>query len=739
MKYRIILLFIFFLSEYTYAQEVYSGKVLDEKNNTPISGVHVIRVRDNQIIHTTDLGTWSLRGSKNDTILFSHIGYKPTKTLISEAKTVLLIKESQLLDQIEIVSGRDDPMETLSKIDIDMRQPANSQEVLRLVPGIFIAQHAGGGKAEQIFTRGFDIDHGTDLLLAVDGMPVNMVSHAHGQGYADLHFLIPELIKEVKYNFGPHSISKGNFSTAGAINFETADFIDDNEVNIQGGSFNNFRIFSAIKLFESEKSNQQFYAATEYLMNDGPFDSPQNYDRINIQGKYTSNSDKSITSITGMYHYSNWYASGQIPPRAVNNGSISRYGSLDPTEGGETSRASLVLNSTSIINKDIILQNDYYLSQYNFDLFSNFTFFLDDPVYGDQIRQKENRLLFGGQSQLSIPLQTKNENDFTIDLGAGFRKDNANDVSLANTFRRNTFLGYKSLGDIHETNLFTFTELSYELKNLSIAIGARIDHFKFGFLNKLDSLTGFKSKDETRFSPKLKASYSISPKINLIGMYSFGFHSNDSRVILANEELPLVPRAKGLDFIVQWMPTSNLIVHAAFWSLNLESELVYVGDAGIVEPSGETNRNGIDLAIRYDIIPSLRLDFDLNLTKARASGSPEGSDYIPLAPSITSMGGITYRKGKFSSNLRYRYLGDRPGDEMYELTAEGYLLFDSNIKYEPGDFYIKLIIENILNEEWEEAQFATESKLQNEFSPITEMNLTPGYPLNFRIQVGIKF
>ncbi|QCK15192.1 TonB-dependent receptor [Mangrovivirga cuniculi] len=622
MKY--LLYTIFFLSWNTFAQNVVTGKVYDEKTNQPLAGVHIINLNNNTIYHSGKNGTWRIRANASDTLFLTHVGYEPHKVIASEASNVALKQSTAMLSQVEISASNESPMETISRLDIELRNPSNSQEILRLVPGVFIAQHAGGGKAEQIFTRGFDIDHGTDLALNVDGMPVNMVSHAHGQGYADLHFLIPELVKDVNYRFGPHAIDEGNFATAGAINFETIDYLEQNEVNAWVGNFNTYRLFSALKLFESESKNQQFYIASEYLLNDGPFDNPQNYDRINIQGKYTSNTENSILSITGMYLYSDWNASGQIPPRAVENGVIGRFGSLDPTEGGETSRASIIINSETILNTDgLKLSNDYYISQYDFDLFSNFTFFLENPVYGDQIRQRENRLLYGGETKIQTPFYLNNNSQFNLTGGVGFRQDNSDDVSLENTYRRNTFLGYQMFGDIQETNLFAFVETSYLWKDLTISSGIRYDNFRFGYLNKLDSTALFEYQDNGIFSPKFKVAYNVSRKLKLSANYSLGFHSNDSRAILSDSELPLLPRANGLDLIAQWKPLPNLLIHGGLWTLDLESELVYVGDAGIVEPSGETTRKGIDFAARYDIIPSLRIDFDLNVTEARMVDAPK--------------------------------------------------------------------------------------------------------------------
>lgn len=272
---------------------------------------------------------------------------------------------------------------TISDLDIHVRPIANSQEVLRMVPGLFIGQHAGGGKAEQIFLRGFDIDHGTDINITVDGLPVNMVSHAHGQGYADLHFVIPELIDKVNFNKGPYFADKGNFATAGYVDFRTKDFLDQNFVKAEAGQFNTFRTVMGINLLPVAKNkprSKSLYAAGELSYTDGYFDSPQAFNRINAVVKYHAPAgNRSVLTSYISAFTSKWNASGQVPDRAVKSGSIGWYGAIDDKEGGRTSRYNATAELLTRLDNGAQWRNQFYYSRYLFTLYSNFTFFLMIP------------------------------------------------------------------------------------------------------------------------------------------------------------------------------------------------------------------------------------------------------------------------------------------------------------------------------------------------------------------------
>ena len=327
----------------------------------------------------------------------------------------------------------------------------NSQEILRVVPGLFIGQHAGGGKAEQLFLRGFHIYHGTDISISADGMPVNMVSHAHGQGYADLHFLIPETIEKVDFGKGPYYAEKGNFSTAGYIDFKTYDKLDESILSLEYGDFNSLRMAGVFDIIQ-ERGAHDTYFASEYYATDGPFESPQNFNRLNLMGKYTgwlTASNK--LSMQASVFRSRWDASGQIPLRAVKQEQIGRFGAIDDTEGGETSRVNLTAELTRMLDDHSFIRSRVFYTYYDFELYSNFTFFLNDPVNGDQIRQKEERNILGFESVYEKSLSTQNL-EVDVRTGIGLRNDAIANNELARTRNRHETLSFLSLGDVNETN-----------------------------------------------------------------------------------------------------------------------------------------------------------------------------------------------------------------------------------------------------------------------------------------------
>ena len=263
---------------------------------------------------------------------------------------------------------------------------------------MFIAQHAGGGKAEQIFLRGFDADHGTDVSVNVDGMPVNIVSHAHGQGYSDLHFVIPETINNIDFGKGAYYADRGDFNTAGYVDFKTYGALKNSMIKLEAGSFNTKRILGMFNIINDPDNKKNFYLATEYNYTDGPFDVKQNFNRVNIFGKYNQwITDNDYFNIKFSTFNSSWNASGQNPERAINEGIIDRWGSIDPTEGGSTSRSNVQMNFKHIISPSEHIEAMAWYSKYNFNLYSDFTFFLNDPIHGDEIQQKDGRNIYGGE------------------------------------------------------------------------------------------------------------------------------------------------------------------------------------------------------------------------------------------------------------------------------------------------------------------------------------------------------
>jgi outer membrane cobalamin receptor len=736
---QLILCFLLVTSQaFTQNGEI-QGHIIDNDNRAPIAGVTINIHNNNKADNSDSYGSFriSTLAEGQYELIASHIGYK-TEIIVVEvrnnlASTVhLKMKKNQPdLSEVRINSKKTSGLNSFGQLDIMLRPVTTSQDVLRIVPGIFIAQHAGGGKAEQIFLRGFDIDHGTDINLSVDGMPVNMVSHAHGQGYADLHFLIPETIEKVAFEMGPYNSSKGNQATAGYVDFQTKDFLAQNSIKVEAGKFNTQRITGLLKILnkESASARQQLYVASEYFRNDSYFESPQNFHRLNLMGKYTAwyGNQSQLTIIASTFS-SKWDASGQIPDRAVQSGTITRFGSIDNTEGGNTSRTNLNLRYLWQGKRNWNTSTQFYYSRYSFDLFSNFTFFLENPIQGDQIRQQEKRQLLGYQNSSSKTWMIGTKKSVT-EIGGGFRHDKIPDISLSAAEKR-SFIEYKQNGALKETNGFLYIDQQLELTDMLTASGGlRLDHFIFRYKNFLLDETAYRQQLKTTASPKLMISYSPSTAVKIFLNNGVGFHSNDSRVILNSEAREILPKVFGTDLGIVWKPVAKLIMKTTLWHLFSEQEFVYVGDAGIVEPGGKTRRLGIDLSGRYQVTNWLYADLDLNLSRAKAIEEKKGADYVPLAPSLTSIGGIIAKlKNGLSASLRYRYMKTRPANEINSIQATGYMITDLLASYRWKNLELTLSAENLLNREWNEAQFATESRLRMESAPVTEIHYTPGSP-----------
>ena len=732
----LVMITIFGLSSYGQIQK---GKVLDSDGN-PVENAYLVNTNSESHAHTNEFGLFSLdKTVLGDVIKITALGYKKSNfTIVSSDDIIILEDDIFRLNEI-VIQPKLSAMNVISKIDLQTTPVNSSQEILRKVPGLFIGQHAGGGKAEQIFLRGFDIDHGTDIAISVDGMPVNMVSHAHGQGYADLHFVIPETVEKIDFGKGTYYANKGDFATAGYVTFQTKDKIEKSSIGVEVGQFNTLRTVGLFNLLGNQKT-QSAYIATEYILTDGPFDSPQNFNRINLLGKYSAIlSDNSKFSILASRFSSKWDASGQIPQRLVDNGTISRFGAVDDTEGGNTSRTNFNASLSKPIDENTFLKANAFYSNYQFELYSNFTFFLEDPINGDQIKQKENRDIYGMNAELNKKTKI-NETDVLLQLGAGFRADATTDTELSHTLNRRTVLENIKLGDIDESNLFTYLNSEFNFGKLMINPAIRLDYFKFNYQDKLMENYKTQSESKVKFSPKLNFIYSQNNNLQFFVKSGMGFHSNDARVVVQNSGKQILPTAIGTDVGTIWKPFPKLIVNSALWYLFLEQEFVYVGDAGIIEPSGKSKRMGAELGLRYQLNDWLYFDADANYTYARSIDEPKGQDYIPLAPDFTTTGGLSFQKlNGFSGGIRYRYLKNRPANEDNSIVAKGYFISDLNVNYQYKNINFGIAVENIFDAEWNETQFATESRLQNEPESVEEIHFTPGTPFFMKGKITYTF
>jgi len=751
MKQIYLLGFILFsLVPHVFAHTVsIKGVVYSKGTNTPLEGATVAIPILNKISLTDEFGSYKFYGLKagDYELKISYLGFlqeSKTVTVRNEVPTLItshLETGSLELKEISVLANRNNPLNPISAVDLQVRPIQNAQEILRSVPGLFIAQHAGGGKAEQIFLRGFDIDHGTDINLTADGMPVNMVSHAHGQGYSDLHFLIPETIEAVDFGKGPYEADKGNFATAGYADFRTRTALDQNSIKIEAGQYDTYRAVGLVNILgeRARQNHQNAYIASEYLFSNGYFDAPQHLNRLNVMSRYQGIFRESTVLNASLSAFrSNWDASGQIPERAVRDGSISRFGAIDNTEGGNTSRYNANVNLDKTLNNGALIKNQLYFIKYNFELYSNFTFFLNDPVNGDQIRQKEDRQIYGYRSSYQKDL-TLLGSPFRQEIGIGFRYDDINDSELSRTKNRKLTLSEIQKGNIEELNAFAYVSSTWELTpRFSINAALRADKLTFNYKSLLEADIALAAQEsaQQRLSPKLNLTYVLSPVMQVYLKSGMGYHSNDTRVSAGVTDREALPAARGTD--LTFKPVNRLFLNAALWYLDLDQELVYVGDEGVVEPSGKSRRYGLDLSIRSQLSNNLFLDSDLNLARPRFTEEATGQNFVPLAPTITSTGGLSYQTPKnIKGSLRYRFLGKRAANEDYSLTADGYFLVDAVASYTVRKLEFKLSGENLLNSKWKEAQFATQSRLIGEENPVSEIHFTPGTP--FFIKAGISY
>lgn len=634
---------------------------------------------------------------------------------------VLIVKQINHLNEI-------------AKVDLKINPVNSSQEVLRSVPGLFIAQHAGGGKAEQMFLRGFDLDHGTDINISVDGMPVNMVSHAHGQGYADLHFLQPETIESIDFDKGPYNVTKGDLATAGYVAFKTKDRME-NEISLEIGQFNTQRLRASYSFLNNAR--ESFYVSAAFLSSDGYFKSPQNFKRFNLMTKYTHWYENSRFNIIVSHFNSTWNASGQIPQRAVAAGTINRFGALDDTEGGNTGRTNINLLHLQTLDNGATITSNAWLSYYRFNLYSNFTFFLKDSINGDQINQRENRLLGGANSEYNQSLEL-GATHWRVKAGIGFRYDQAKDLALYHTISRQC-IGTFALGDVNESTLYGYAGANIEWGKWTINPALRLDYFNFDYVDRM--LPEYKDPKVSRaiVSPKLNFIYTPNSKLQFLLKTGKGFHSNDTRVVVAENGKSILPAAYGADLGILWKPLPTLMINTAAWYLWMQQEFTYVGDDAIVEPSGKSRRIGADLGIRWEFLKNWYFQADYTYSHARSIDEPQGEDYIPLAPVHTFVTGLNYQWKGVTASLRCRYLGDRPANEDYSITAKGYFVADLNASYTYKKVTVGAIIENLFDTQWNEAQFATETRLRSEPEPVTELHFTPGTPFNARGFITVRF
>jgi outer membrane receptor protein involved in Fe transport len=621
--------------------------------------------------------------------------------------------------------------------DFELRPQGRPADVLRLIPGLIINQHQGGGKAEQYLIRGFDADHGTDLAIFVDGVPVNLRSHAHGQGYADLHFLIPEAVRAVDVLKGPYFPEYGDFDAAGVVKFITRDFVEENTLEIGGGSLNTQRYLA---LLSPTRDRLKTFIAIEGYRNDGPFEHPNGYLRFNLFAKASADLTEDMRlSWWGSYYRAEWHGSGEIPARAVRAGLIDRFGAIDPNEGGNTERTNLNLDYLWKITDNQRLSLNAYLSYYRLTLFNDFTFFLDDPVNGDMINQRDERFVAGFDAQYELKSQPLGI-PLTSTVGLQYRIDTPR-VGLAKAVQRHQLRRVEDV-DIVEQSFSPFVKFDLApVDKVRLVTGARGDVFTFDVKENVNTTGARLNGTATRARPNVKANLIVGPwaATEFFGNFGTGYHSNDARAVIANPSQEALPTARGYEFGVRSRLLPRTEIFATYWVLDLSSELVFVGDEGTTEARGRTHRDGVEVGAKVRLLDWLTFTGDFTYTghaEFAGSGLP-----IPLAPIWTARADLTARlPWGLSSSLEMRHAGDRVADDFGHHTARGYTLFNSTTRYRYRNVEVFFTVENLTNTEWREAQFFFTSRLRGEpAGGVDDVHFTPGTPRSFFGGVALHF
>ena len=556
------------------------------------------------------------------------------------------------------------------KASFQSRPKLRPGDIVEAVPGVVATQHSGDGKANQYFLRGFNLDHGTDFAVTVDGMPVNMPTHGHGQGFADLNFLIPELVSGVRYRKGPYFADGGDFSLAGSASLDYVSALERPFAEITLGAHAFRRLLAA---GSRTVQDQTWLGAVELEGNDGPWEVPERLRKANAVVRYSQGTPARGFSLTGMAYQSRWNSTDQVPERLIDSGELSRFGSMNPTDGGRTRRLSL---SGQWFDKgpEGETKVSAYAIDYRFDLFSDFTYFLNNPEQGDQFEQTDRRRVFGAQASHVRPVKLGTL-DGVLSFGAQWRGDRIGEVGLYPTVARERIGTVRNdkvsqdLVSVYGQQLVNFTD------TFRGYLGLRGDWLRYDVRGREPVYGGLNSGrgHDSQFSPKMGLAWTVAPSHELYLNAGVGFHSNDVRGATitvdpqsgdAAGRVPALVKGKGAEVGWRFQPSEALTVTAALWQLQLGSELVYVGDAGTTEPGRASKRRGIEATLRWQIDPHWRVEADAAISRARFRGlAAEGEgNFIDNAVERVVAAGVVWQQGPWTSTLRLRYMGARALD-----------------------------------------------------------------------------
>src|SRR6267154_1085613 len=619
---------------------------------------------------------------------------------------------------------------------IEARPMQRPGEVLEYVPGVIITQHSGDGKANQYFLRGFNLDHGTDFLTTIDHMPVNMPTHAHGQGYSDLNFLIPELVSRVAYKKGPYFAEEGDFSSAGVADIDYYTKMPEGIASLGLGS-NGYRRAIAANSFDSGPGHLLY--GFELLHNDGPWVNPEGYRKLNGVLRFSQGTNADGYTLSLMGYTGKWNATDQIPQRAVDDGTISRFGAIDPTDGGRTSRYSLSLDRHKTLANGVLFHMDVYAIKYRLNLFSNFTYFLNDPANGDQFEQADSRTVVGLTPRWVFNGKW-DERQITHKLGLDARRDDIN-VALYDTTARDRRSPVRS-DKVLQTGVGLYYENAIQWTDTFRSIaGVREDFYGARVDNDLGGSSGTTNAHIT--SPKLSFIFGPFDKTEYFLNYGQGFHSNDARgtTITTAAKVPALVKTRGEEIGIRTEVISHLQSSLSLWRLALDSELVFKGDTGTTEASRPSLRRGIEWSNRYIPHNWLLVDLDLSASRAQFTDSDPKGSYIPGAIDRVASLGVTVKDlGPWSGTVHARYFGPRPLIEDNSQRSQSSVIFSARASYKvDAKTSVNFDVFNLFNRKSNDIEYYYPSQLRNETSPVNDIHFHPAEPRTVRLALVARY
>ncbi len=626
------------------------------------------------------------------------------------------------------------------------RPISRSGELLEFVPGLIVTQHSGEGKANQYFLRGFNLDHGTDFYTEVDGLPVNMRTHGHGQGYADINFIIPELIGSLEYRKGPYYADVGDFAAAGSAKLRYMDELPHNVAKFTVGEYG---YYSALLAGSPTLAGGSLLLGGEVTRYEGPYDLDQDARIYKGIARYHRGSEDDGFTLGFQAYGIDYTAPDQIPLRAVESGEIDELGFIDPSDGGEVRRYSLNAELRRP-TEDGHWSAEAYALRYKMDLYSNFTYFLADPVNGDQFEQFDDRSVYGAKVSRYWLLPT----DIPIDIETGVqaRFDDIDAVGLYATRARQHLATVREDG-VEESSVGVYLSSTQAWTPwLRSQLGLRADQYDF----KVDSDTEANSgkADDHLVTPKAALIFGPWNRTELYLNYGEGFHSNDARgttisvdptdptgMTPADTVTPLV-RIRGSEIGISSAIIPKVKLTATLWQLDSDSELVYIGDAGTSEAGPPSTRRGVELSAYYMPLSWLVVDADYAYSRGRLDVPDGEGDRIPNSiEDVYSLGLTIPEIRNWSGGLRLRYLGEGPLIENNSQRSKSTTVVNAQASYRLLDRYLlSLTVLNLFGSDDNDITYYYESRLPGEpEAGVEDFHFHPVEPRALRLTIGATF